>query len=360
MTKPDPSRARQIINLSVDGQRFEPTNRFVDSLSGLLGQSRSVYRLFEPEEVISRAQERGINPRIQVSSVQKTDGTREILAAVPRSKSIIDPIKYGEVLVRAGVDPENVGYHNGIITSNHQPVIPSAFAIGGQEMMNIFLMSMPLDGYGKPDAFLGFIRMICQNLGIMMDQVFRTSISTGKNKEEEVRIDTMPQIERFFEAFNNEEGFTAIQQRLEVAHRTTASLNEFQQVWNAIKGGKRNEDGEGDDGSNFISDTSPYSAYEIRNNLSDAAAGGSSSIAAFYGIGSLEQLNDKRRRVLRTFMSVYDLVNFATETATHHCTENGKRAVGSVVGKIIAKEYDLEGDKPFIYDGEPRALFLNN
>jgi len=40
---------------------------------------------------------------------------------------------------------------------------------------------------------------------------------------------------------------------------------------------------------------------------------------------------------------VYDVLNFASEMATHHADPGGARAIQAFLGDLIASEYDLEG-----------------
>lgn len=40
---------------------------------------------------------------------------------------------------------------------------------------------------------------------------------------------------------------------------------------------------------------------------------------------------------------MYDLLNFASEVATHHANEVGGRTVQAYIGDLISNEYDLEG-----------------
>jgi hypothetical protein len=65
-----------------------------------------------------------------------------------------------------------------------------------------------------------------------------------------------------------------------------------------------------------------------------------------YGVVSLESLSQKRMQALPAKTTVFDLINFATETATHHCTKPiWKKKLQSIVGNMISQEYDLEGTK---------------
>ena len=69
----------------------------------------------------------------------------------------------------------------------------------------------------------------------------------------------------------------------------------------------------------------------------------SGDLSGIYGLANLDALTVKRQRTLPAACRVYDLLNFASEVATHHATEIGHRAVQAFLGDLISGEYDLEG-----------------
>jgi hypothetical protein len=66
-------------------------------------------------------------------------------------------------------------------------------------------------------------------------------------------------------------------------------------------------------------------------------------LTQLYGLANVDALSVKRQRTLPTRAKVYDLLNFASELATHHTTEMGGRVVQAYIGELISGEYDLEG-----------------
>ena len=48
--------------------------------------------------------------------------------------------------------------------------------------------------------------------------------------------------------------------------------------------------------------------------------------------------------------TVYDLINFATEVASHHAEAEGARKIQAWVGDCLANEYDMEGTRDKITD----------
>jgi len=76
-----------------------------------------------------------------------------------------------------------------------------------------------------------------------------------------------------------------------------------------------------------------------------------------YGVANLESLSVKRQRVHPTPCRVYDLINFASELATHRVLEAERPRLHAYIGTLISDEYDLEGTA----EGVPEFndLFLN-
>ena len=66
-------------------------------------------------------------------------------------------------------------------------------------------------------------------------------------------------------------------------------------------------------------------------------------LSRIYGLASVDSLSARRQRTLPTACKVYDLLNFASEVATHHATTTGNRNVQAYIGDLISGEYDLEG-----------------
>jgi hypothetical protein len=62
-----------------------------------------------------------------------------------------------------------------------------------------------------------------------------------------------------------------------------------------------------------------------------------------YGLANMDALSVKRQRTLPAGpCTVYDLLNFASEVATHHSDEYGSRCCQAWIGQLVSGEYDLE------------------
>src|SRR5205807_5752872 len=66
-------------------------------------------------------------------------------------------------------------------------------------------------------------------------------------------------------------------------------------------------------------------------------------LAQSYGLANLDALSVKRQRTLPAGCKVYDLLNFASELATHHASDDGQRSLQAFIGGVVGNEYDLEG-----------------
>jgi len=86
------------------------------------------------------------------------------------------------------------------------------------------------------------------------------------------------------------------------------------------------------DRKDLTSDTLMRDFYRMTGNLNE-----------LYGLANLDALSNKRQRVLPARCRVYDLLNFASEIATHHSTAEGARSMQACIGTLISDEYDLEG-----------------
>ena len=82
------------------------------------------------------------------------------------------------------------------------------------------------------------------------------------------------------------------------------------------------------------------------------------TLTRIYGLASMDTLSVKRQRTLPTACKVYDLLNFASEVATHHASEAGNRTVQAYVGELISGEFDLEGTAEQFTDW--RDFFIGN
>jgi hypothetical protein len=210
-------------------------------------------------------------------------------------------------------------------------------------------MCTPIDGYGSPNLYLSLLRIACLNGMIGFSKVFRSSLALGKGAD-----DVTPSLTRALDGFNNDEGYAAIRARIESAGKSWASVYESQQMYKLLV--RLHSDRLLD-----VNDQRLAKGTTIADLLTTPKAGqtddtiGSPIIKAFhrmcgdpaesYGLANLDSLSAKRQRTLPVDCTMYDLINFTTEVASHYADPAGGRLLQAWVGSQISDEYDMEGTK---------------
>lgn len=302
--------------LEMDGRKVEPTRRFWRSFFTRFGIADNVFRYFEPNEVFERISTRSKDDGFRFC-VQQGNGnhTDRLLAVTNLNRPVIRYDAIRELLDKHGGD--DLKYHDGLVTSTHYPQGHSRrFRIGGDEFQDRFNMETPVDGFGHPRFFLSLLRTVCSNGAVGYARAFRSDIPVGKNMEH--------CIGRALDSFDNGDGYVALRQRFESAQCSWASVRECLLMNTLIE---RLEEKQ--------KLTSRGMAAKFRH-----LAG---NLAEIYGLANLEALSDKRRRILPAKCRVYDLINFASELATHHAVPEGAQRLQAFIGSLISDEYDLEG-----------------
>lgn len=327
-----------ISNMEVNGQETQYTDRFGISLAALYGFSPSIFNYFQPDEVIARICERKPDQSwIRLTEEVDEGGDRRALAVSRPARPVLRADSLQRMLLRR--NGEGVSYENGVFTSWHKPAVGGdvPVEIGNDTFKNRFTMEIPIDGYGRPNAYISMLREICSNGMVGYSKAFRSSIQIGNRSDAE----PFPVMERFIESFNNEEGFIAIKQRMGSALRSPASLNELYSLYQTLNHTRMASINRKIGGERTVADK----LWDL---------GG--DIARIYGLVNMDSLSAKKRAHIPAACSVYDLVNFSTEVATHYATPDQGRKLQSWVGTTISNEYDLEGTLE--EDEEPQDLFL--
>ena len=367
LTPPEQNKKRSVESLTIAGTEVKHSKRFGDSFIGIIGQSNSVFNLYEPSEVVERYIKCNTNARIKVTAVVDKNDQLNALAAVNPNANIFDPSEFVQILRDNGVNMMEVGYDNGSVTTVHTPILPKNFLVAGDDMTSKFMLHTPLDGYGSVTSYLAIIRAICANLGILMDEAFAsgTKIGKGKGKDKKPKISRLDQLSRFLATFNNEEGYDAVVERFTKSRVTSASLEDYYKIAGTIRtvvkdGGTAANVGPASWNSMGLRDGVPVSYEEIRSRLGILAGGGERHINEQYGFVSIDQIHQKRRQTTYTDTTVYELINFATEVSTHLLNEGGRRVLNSVIGKIVVSSggYDLENLDERKYDHQPQGIYF--
>jgi hypothetical protein len=339
-----------VTNVLVNGEPLKPTERFWTSLFARYGFNASFFRFFNHGEVFDRisAVEKDDQLRLCIERDDQGDKHR-LLAVSGPGKPIIRHDDLMETLGR--YNGQDIRYADGIVESTHVPRVGTgSFDIAGDEFSNRFLLAAPIDGYGQPSIYLSLLRHVCTNGVVGYAKAFRSSLSIGRGTD-----DVNYSIIRALEGFNNEEGFAALRQRFDAAAKSWASVYEAQGLYKHMVRLLANKN-VGWDGAAAVGDSGirrllqqadttgqqTEALDEISSPLMTAFHRMTGDTSRLYGLANLDALSVKRQRTLPVRCRTMDLLNFASEVATHHADEHGARSTQAWVGSLLVAEYDLE------------------
>jgi hypothetical protein len=334
---------QEVERVLVDGEPFRTYPRFWTSLQVRFGFTSNIFRYFTHQEVFERISQVAANDRIRLCVERHANGPGNLLAVTNPTAPVIRYDDLRALLNRYGA--EGVSYHAGVVRSQHQPRWAPEFDIAGDAFQNRYMIDTPIDGYGRPQVYLSLLRQICTNGAVAQTPAFRSELSLGRG-EDGVEFALV----RALDGFNNEEGFGALRQRFEAAAKSWASVHEASRLYRTLAR-VRNQGAlpaqlaaAGSDGAQ---EPLLRSFHQMTGDLT-----------RIYGLANLDALSAKRQRTLPAACKVYDLLNFASELATHHATDGGARALQSYIGDLVSGEYDLEGTADHF--GDWRDFFVSN
>lgn len=322
--------SRRITRLIVDGDELRSSQRFLTSMCAIYGFAPSIFSYFTPDEVLSRIMEvRSSSTKVRLA-IEHDPITKQgmALGVSKPNKPHLSLDGLTKVLKVFGVKLEDCEYHDGQVISWHTPRLDAGFKVFGDAFHGRFVVQTPIDGYGVPSAFLSLIREVCCNGVVANSKVFRSQVRLGKDDADVAKTMT-----RFIDSFSNEEGFAALRQRFESARTSPASLDEYFSLFtllhdDAMLGLHRDENGKR---------CQPF-ASQVTDKMRKLC--GSLEV---YGLTSFDSLTQKKRRTIPTSARLYDMINLATELATHYATPMQSRKLSTWVGTTISNEFDLEG-----------------
>lgn len=333
---------KMIKSVIIDGQPLKPTSRFWNSLYSKYGLNRAFFKFFDHAEVFQRIAETETNSLIRVCIEKSPGGDSRLLAATGTNKPVIIYDDLMEVLQQFRLEG-NVGYSNGCITTTHTPRIgASEFNIGGDKFSNKFVLHAPIDGYGQPNFFLSLLRWVCSNGMVGWANAFKTTLQLGSGGD-----NVQYTLRRALEGFTNDEGFAQMRGRFETAQRSWASLREQQDLYKMLI--RLQNDTILAKGAGFGEASGGLLANVKKEDWMKGH--GAAVLKAFTGMSGdpyeiyfkdPNVMSPKRQRALPVSCRMYDLLNFATEVATHHVSEYGARTLQAWVGEMISNDYDLE------------------
>ena len=312
----------QVAAVEMDGQLLDPSRRFWTSFFHRFGVAEKTFRYFSHAEVFARIAEKAPSESFRYCIERNGKGHGRLLAVTSPDKRPLDVQAVGGLLTDHGA--EDVQYQDGRITSRHVPRSgEGTFRIGGDGFENRYVMETPVDGYGVPKIHLSLLRQVCSNGAVGYTRAFRSEISVGK--------DVVPNLARALETFDNGDGYAALRNRFESAQTSWASIRESQKLYRTLT---KLRDAGDTPKSGILRDF-----YAVTGRVQEV-----------YGLANLDALNAKRQRVLPTGCKVYDLLNFASEVATHHANANGARLLQAYIGDLVSDEFDMEGTAKGVTD----------
>ena len=361
---PGDARTRQpaVSRVFIDGEPLRPSPRFWTSFFMRFGIGKSVFNYFDHAEVFARLAERSPSDRLRFVVERNADhgGGGTLLAVSNPTRAVVKHDDLRDLLDR--YDGDRVTYHNGVVESHHSPRVGHRFHVSGDAFANRFVVRTPVDGFGQPNIYLSLLREVCSNGMIGEAPAFRSQLALGRGDDEVTYT-----LSRALDGFNNDEGYAALRQRFESAAESWASVHEAMGLYSLLAkltggGGPRGGDDRprnfGTDGASAGGAFGPGDAGTTLLKRFHAATG---DVTRLYGLANLDSLSSKRQKTLPVNCKVYELLNFATEVATHYAKPDQARRLHAWTGELVSGEYDLEGTADqygdfkdfFVTDGAP-------
>jgi hypothetical protein len=354
-TVADRKSGRPVVSeVLVDGEPTQPTDRFWLSLYARYGFNKSVFKYFSHQEVFRRIGEVESRDRLRLCLERDEQTGKSRLLAVSNPARAI--VRHDDLLETLGrCEGSNIRYCDGVVESTHSPRLGDhAFKIGGDEFCNRFVMSAPVDGFGLPSIYLSLLRQICSNGMVAYSPTFRSTLALGRGEDSAIFS-----IVRALDGFGSDEGYAALRERFESATKSWASVYEAQSLYRLLAkmlthGNIRRDSvgvGESMRAEALLDDNTPSGEVPTTGDGSRVGVGTpiisafhamTGDVSQIYGLTNVDALSVKRQRTLPVNCRVYDLLNFASEIATHHATGFGPRVAQGWIGTLISKEYDLE------------------
>lgn len=340
------SNRNRISAIDCDGEMLKPTDRFWTSVCSRFGFNPSIFTYFNHAEVFERIAEKQKGGQLGLTIERNDNGDNKLLGVSNPSRPVARHQNLIETLSR--FKAEDISYSNGIISSQHTPRVDNGFITSGDKFNTKFYLNTPIDGYGSPSIYLGLLRLVCSNGMVALSKAFKSDISLGKGED-----DVMPAIIRALDSFNNDEGYAALQQRVETSTKSWASMyeaNSLQQLLYKININNQLKPEmaeaappEGTRLSRLFATSNELEEYrKIGNPMFRAFHSMTGDATMIYGLANLDTLSGKRQRALPVKCTTYDLINFATEVATHYANGDGARRLNGWVGDMISNEFDME------------------
>jgi hypothetical protein len=324
----DPKTGKKKIESVVIGDRpVKTSQRFWNSLYSKFGFNSTFFNYFSTAEVFERVAEKKSDEKLRIAFQTEKDAEMSSVLAVSNPGKAHLPYEDVIQLLLQGNPQGDITFAGGVLRASYAPRGEAPFTIGGDEFEARFDTLVPIDGYGNPSTVLGTYRLVCANGLVALSQLFSNKIPTGSKDTD----GGLARIVQTLESYGNDEGYAALRSRMESARMSFASVGECQMLSKAVfkeMGGENQQ-------------TQSRDAIKDMLESFDRLTG---NFVTMYGLVNENAIGRKRLSSLPSRATVYDLMNYGTEIATHHVpNEVRRRQVQGIVGEMLAREYDLEG-----------------
>ena len=315
------SDEEKIKGLVLGQTTYKLSDRFYKTLAGELGIPFGVFGFFSPLEVMTRAAEKEPDLPLRVT----VDTARGQALGLTQDKGLPMPVKFIEGVLHEDRRLQEVEYGNGMLSAMLD--LDDPWSVPNDSTYHVRVRCrVPVDGVGMPDMSLATWRQVCSNGAVAEAPLFRTKMEIKDNSGEHFR--------RLLASFSNPSGIEMLQERMCTAAGTKASVGEVVLLEGLIRRSVANT----------------RNQMLLRERLNEIAA----NPCVRYGVTDLTNIGQKKRPLLPVGCSVADLLNFASEIATHHADLlKPESTLHSFAGTVLSKDFDLE-------DLYPNALRTRN
>ncbi len=294
----------------VDGERYKVSQRFLKGLATRMKVSLAIFNLFTPQEVITRSAQRQPDLAMRMT----VDRQKKVALGLVEDKGNTLPINSVVGYLRQDPRTQNIDYEDGVLRATLD--MKDGWDIPGDSEYKVQLScQIPVDGMAQPEINLATFRLVCSNGAVAEESVFRSKL--------EFKDNSGMHFNRLLQSFNNKNGMEMLHQRLLDANTTKASVAELLEVDSLLR--------------RLVSERK--NQMLLREKLLELG----DNPCARYGVTDLTNIGEKKRSLLPVGCSVADLLNFASELATHHrnlLTSTGP--LNAYHGRMLAKSFDLE------------------
>lgn len=309
----DPLPTKALVDL--DGEQCRVSQRFWKSIFARYRFGASTFRYFRPEEVFQRICERSRADEVRITIERSPEKQPLALAASRPSERLVTIAEAAELASNYGAT--RIGYADGRVDCTFTPKSGErALKIGPDDFSNRFVLEAPIDGFGNARIHVALMRLLCANGMVGYHRAFASELPRGADPRHTLR--------RAIECFDHADGYAAIRERFLAAQGSWASVRDAAEL------GKRLVKMGGID---------PTDKLQVLERFDELTG----RVQEFYGLTNVDTLPTRRQRLLPVKCRVYDLLNLASEVATHLTDAGNERPLQSWIGTTISDEYDLEG-----------------